>query len=347
TYMRDNIHRSSIPHAYGMRNTVKRRMLLTPLTENSPKLWRFLILLLEFTWAVISVALTGILTRRRTLIVSRDAKALLPAIIVRKLLAWIFSAKVIYIASEVKDAPIFKWVVKNSDGVMAGVTTTRKRIQELVKLPDSRFMLSLAPVPEPVVQCSKEEARKTIGYSEKQPLVVYTGKLGMDVHELMYIFEAAALLPDYKFLFTGGRASAVAAVRKHCADAGIENVMFTGFMNDSTQVRYYQLAADVLVSYYTAKDHLVEFNYPQKVNEYLTTGNPVVTPDFPATRDVLNDTNVIFVRPDDPMDLARGIRLAVVDDRLAANITRQAKEDMKELTFEKRTAEFLRFAETC
>ncbi|MFM7725830.1 MAG: hypothetical protein ACKO7B_03950, partial [Flavobacteriales bacterium] len=127
---------------------------------------------------------------------------------------WIFNARVIYIASEAKDAPIFKWVVRNSDGVMAGVTTTRQRIQQLVPLPAERFMLSLAPVPAPLVDCSKEEARKTIGYTDKQPLVVYTGKLGMDVNELLYIFEAASLCPDYIFLFTGGRTSAVAEVRK-------------------------------------------------------------------------------------------------------------------------------------
>ncbi|MFM7217727.1 MAG: glycosyltransferase, partial [Bacteroidota bacterium] len=160
-----------------------------------------------------------------------------------------------------------------------------------------------------------------------------------------YIFEAASLCPDYIFLFTGGRTSAVSEVQKHCTLLGLKNVRFTGFMNDSTQVRYYQLAADVLVSYYTAKDHMVEYNYPQKINEYFTTGNPVVTPDFPATRDIVNNRNAIFVLPDNPTDLARGIRLAVEDRDSADKIARQALVDMKELTFEKRTAELLRFAE--
>ena len=121
--------------------------------------------------------------------------------------------------------------------------------------------------------------------------------------------------------------------------------IFTGFFNDSTYVRYYQLAADVLVSYYTSKDHLVEFNYPQKVNEYMTTGNVVVTPDFPATRDVLNERNVIFVKPDDPQALADGLRRAVEDPEHSRRLAIQAKEDLKALTFERRTAEFLSFAE--
>lgn len=90
---------------------------------------------------------------------------------------------------------------------------------------------------------------------------------------------------------------------------------------------------------------MVDFNYPQKVNEYLTTGNPVVTPDFPATRDVLNEKNVIFVQPDLPEDLVRGIRLALEDPALTKEITDQALLDIKELTFRRRTEELLRFAD--
>lgn len=345
TYMKGNIRSGEIPAAYDLQHTVHRRLLLTPLPENSPKLWRFSVLLVAFAVSSFRIALEGIFLRRRILVVSRDAKALLPAIFFRKLLPGLFPAKVIYVASEVKKNRIYKWVVKHADGVMAGVTSTREAIRKIVPLAPERFMLSLAPVPVSSVQCSKSAARQEIGYRDTAPLVVYTGKLGMDVHELRYIFQAAKLLPDYHFLFTGGRPSAVDAVRKYCLENRIENVAFTGFINDSGYIRYYQLAADVLVSYYTSKDHLVEFNYPQKVNEYMTTGNVVVTPDFPATRDVLNENNVIFVKPDCPEDLARGIKLAVDDPELSDRLAKQALLDMQELTFEKRTFEFLEFAD--
>ncbi|MEY4595552.1 MAG: hypothetical protein RIQ47_1962 [Bacteroidota bacterium] len=345
TYMRGNISSQDIPSAYGLRNTVHRRLLLTPLLEKSPKLWRFIVLLIGFSFSAFRIAVEGIFLRRKTLILSRDAKALIPAIIFRKLLALFFNAKVIYIASEVKDRPIFKWVVKNSDGVIAGVTSTREAIQRLVPIEDKRFTLSLAPVPAPIVNCSKSEARKEIGYNSSSPLIVYTGKLGMDVNELKYIFTAASMLPKYNFLFTGGRPSAVESVKKYCFANGIDNVQFTGFFKDSTYVRYYQLAADVLVSYYTAKDHLVDFNYPQKVNEYMTTGNVVVTPDFLATRDVVNEKNVIFVKPDCPEDLARGIKMAIENREQSEQLARQALMDMRDLTFEKRTLDFLVFAE--
>jgi glycosyltransferase involved in cell wall biosynthesis len=346
TYMKDNVSPKELPRVYGLHHEVKVRMMLTPLTEHAFKSWRFFSLLLFSALATIRIFVSVAFSRKAALIISRDAKSLLPAIIFHKTFRKIVPIKIIYIAAEVKSNPIFKFVVQHVDGVIAGVSATRDAINKIVPLPPQKYILSLAPVPEPKVKCSKAEARKEIGYAEGKPLIVYTGKLGMDVNELLYIFEAARLLSDYEFLFTGGRPSAVESVKKYCESKGVRNVRFTGFMNDSTYVRYYQLAADVLVSYYTAKDHPVEFNYPQKVNEYLTTGNPVVTPDFPATRDVLNKNNVIFVQPDNPADLARGIKLAVQDKELVERITRQASMDIRELSFDHRTAAFIRFAET-
>jgi glycosyltransferase involved in cell wall biosynthesis len=346
-YMRDNIPASYVSKAYGLRNPVQLRRLYTPLRENSFKLWRFLVLLVAFGISTFRIFAESVRHRGRTILISRDAKSLVPAIALRKITGGLVRVTVLYVASEVKkDKPIFRWVVRNADGVLAGVSAARDAIRRLYNLPEDRFMLLLAPVPDELPVCSKSDARIKIGYTRGRPLVVYTGKLGPEVAELRYILEAAKDLPEYDFLFTGGRPSAVEAVRKYASDKGLLNVLFTGFMDDSTVIRYYQLAGDVLVSYYTAKDHMVEYNYPQKVNEYLTTGNPVVTPDFPATKDVLSERNVIFVRPDDPKDLVRGIRLAIEDKELVGRITDQALRDIKEITFRQRAEELLRFAES-
>ena len=88
---------------------------------------------------------------------------------------------------------------------------------------------------------------------------------------------------------------------------------------------------------------MIEFNYPQKVNEYLSTRNPVVTPDFPATRDVLNDKNVLFVKPDNVDSLVGGIQTLVTNKGLATSIAEQAYRDVQNLSFDKRAAEFVSF----
>jgi glycosyltransferase involved in cell wall biosynthesis len=343
TYMRDNIRRSEIPKMYGSRHRVRERMLLTPLRENSPSWWRIGWIMFAFTLAAFRIRFRPAGSRKQTLVYSRDPNLLLPLLLMMKVFGGRPAIRTVFLLAEMKDRKLYKWVAKNSDFLLAGVSATRDEVRRLVDVPEDRFMLALAPVPAYPDDCSKAEARRRIGYSDSAPLVVYTGKLGLSNREVRHILEAAGLEPAYRFLFTGGRPSTVDAIKAWCEERNIRNVILTGFLKNSTAIRDYQLAADVLVSYYTSEDHMVEFNYPQKINEYLSTGNPVVTPDFPATRDVINERNVIFVEPDDSKALLAGIRKAVENPEWAATIAAQAKRDVAPLSFDERTGAWLRF----
>jgi glycosyltransferase involved in cell wall biosynthesis len=187
----------------------------------------------------------------------------------------------------------------------------------------------------------KDDARRGIGYAATEPLVVYTGKLGKGIAELEYILDAAALLPGVNFLFTGGKAETLAYMKGLCSQRKLYNVQFSGFINDVSFVRVYQAAADVLVSYYSAKDHAVEYNLPQKMMEYMFSGNPVVTPDFPASRPFVNDQTACLVAPDNPAALADGIRKLLADPGLSSQLAQRAKESVQEMTFEKKAVGLL------
>ncbi len=343
TYMKDNIRFKDISACYGLENNVHTRMLFTPLREHSAKATRFIFLLLGFSISTILLLAGNIFSRKKLVFISRDAKSLLPALCIRKLFAGMGKWKVFFMAAEVKHNRIYSWVVKESDGVLAGVTTTREAIRAIVSIPEEKFLLSLAPVPVYKNDLKRIQAKQKIAYTVDKPLIVYTGKLGLDVHEVLYLLEAAAKLKSYSFLFTGGRQRVVEEIREYCKARDIDNVILTGFFEDTRMIRNYQLAADVLVSYYTSKDHMIEFNYPQKINEYLSTHNPVITPDFPATRDVLNEKNVLFVKPDDVQSLVMGIQKLVENKELSNSLAAQAFQDVQELTFHKRAGEFISF----
>lgn len=345
TYMKDNIRKQDIPAYYGLENLVNTKMLATPLRENSGKWIRFALMTIGFTFSTMRQGIGNLINKRQLVFISRDAKSILPALLIRKVLGPLCSWKVFFMAAEVKNSRLYKYVVCESDGILAGVTTTREAIREIVSVDEENFLLSLAPVPVYRNEPDKIEARSKINYELSEPLIVYTGKLGLEVQEVQYLLEAAHQLPEYMFLFTGGRKSVVDSIKSYCNDRQIENIILTGFFEDSRKIRDYQISADVLVSYYTSKDHMIEFNYPQKINEYMSTGNPVVTPDFPATRDVLNDRNVLFVKPDDVGSLVSGIKKLVEDKVLASKLAAQAILDVQELTFHKRAGEFIAFIE--
>ena len=84
--------------------------------------------------------------------------------------------------------------------------------------------------------------------------------------------------------------------------------------------------------------------------EYMASGRPIIATDLPSIREVLNDSsassgrgNAIIVKPDNPEDLARGIKTALENKELVNKISAQAFEDVNKYTWEKRTGDILNF----
>jgi glycosyltransferase involved in cell wall biosynthesis len=163
-------------------------------------------------------------------------------------------------------------------------------------------------------EVTKKEARAMLKLDQDLPLVVYTGKLFIGHQEADYIVEAAKLLPQYHFLLTGGKPEVVKHFQDYCQAHDMRNMTFTGYAYDYSQIRYYQQAADVLVSYYTPNEHLVRYNFPLKIMEYMLSGNPIVTPDFASTRDVLNSETAVFCQCENTESLVLAIEKAFSEE---------------------------------
>ena len=75
----------------------------------------------------------------------------------------------------------------------------------------------------------------------------------------------------------------------------------------------------------------------------MAARRPIVTPDYPATRDILNESNAIFVKPENSASLAAGIKRAVGNSAEAEHVAEQAYQDVQEITFKKRTRVLINF----
>ena len=352
-YRRYNIARSLVNRYYGIEHPFKIVILPTPFWEGISK-WLSVPTLAAMVTAAYLRSLLA--TRGRwdeTVVLSRDVNVLAPLLWINKALLRGRGPRVVLWAHEVKpESAQYRWVYRSVDGVIGTNSAIVEDVHAKLGVPRSKTAITLNPISTRQLRErleggeGKEAIRCRLGLPLDRPLVVYTGKVGAGLREIELILAAAARHPGYTFLFTGGKPEAVHHYRSYCEARGLDNVVLTGFLDDYTEVLQYQVAADVLVSFYSTQDHLVDYNYPQKITEYMLSGNPLVTPDYRATRDVLNERNAIFVAPEDPDSLAEGIRRAVEDRAYARRVAERAFRDVQEYTFEKRTRLLMDFFET-
>jgi len=306
---RENIPLQSFWECYGVTSRFDVHHVKTPFREDTSR-W------LRIPYFSAATALLLLRHRRRRphpgarlILVSRHETTLLWARKVARILRSP-NVRTVFWAHDLRPhLSIFRAVARSADGFLATNSAIRDDLCKAVQIPPSRVALTYNPVSSRLcrLRVDRKTARARLRLSPAQPLVVYTGKVGTGVQEISYILDAAQLLPQCDFLLTGGRDDAIRHFRTECVRRRLANVTFAGFIPNPEDVTYYQYAADVLVSYYTHLDHQVDYNYPQKITEYMLTGNPIVTPDFRATRDVLDSNSAFFVSPDNPPSFAQGI----------------------------------------
>ena len=187
--------------------------------------------------------------------------------------------------------------------------------------------------------------RERLGLPVDRKLLVYTGKVNDKLREIDLLLEAARLVPEAELVIVGGRADHVERLRARVERDGPANARFEGFVAPA-DVFPYQAAADVLLTYYPSRLPINKFRAsPGKLFEYMASGRPIVTADFPALREALSPGAALFVEPDNPAALAEGIRTVLSDPELGERLARQARADVQEFTWDKRAERVIEFVE--
>jgi glycosyltransferase involved in cell wall biosynthesis len=151
-------------------------------------------------------------------------------------------------------------------------------------------------------------------------------------------------MPECLYVLTGGQPHVVAELEKRFKQEGTTNVLLSGMLPDPEEPRFYQQAADVLVSYYSTQDHPYAHNQlPAKLAEYMATGNPIVAADFPAVRGLLNSGNSLLVEPHNLEALIEALLFAVENGDEVAALGLAAQRDIASHTSEAVAAQLGRF----
>jgi len=183
------------------------------------------------------------------------------------------------------------------------------------------------------------EARARLGLAE-----VFT--IGFTGHfysgrGLEMLAELARELGQYQFLWVGGTPEAVADWRTRLQAAKQDNVILTGFVENS-RLPLYQAAADVLLMPYTnsvsasSGQEISEIINPMKMFEYMASGRPIVTSSLPVIREVLDETRAVFCPPGDTPAWKAALLLLTADPTRRAKLAANARAEVERYTWLKR-----------
>jgi len=194
------------------------------------------------------------------------------------------------------------------------------------------------------INISKEEAKKKVGLLQDKKTIMYVGHL-YDWKGVENITRASEYLSEeHLIVLVGGTDIDLKKIsKKHKGDS---NIFVVGH-RPYEEIPLYLKSADILVLPNKKRSDLSEkYTSPMKLFEYMASGVPIVASDLPSIREILSDQNAVLVEPDNPKALAKGIKRVLENEVLPQNLSKQALQDVKKYTWEKRAFNILSFIKT-
>jgi glycosyltransferase involved in cell wall biosynthesis len=189
---------------------------------------------------------------------------------------------------------------------------------------------------------SRAEIRAALDLPADRPLVVYTGHINL-TKGLDTVFQLARRLPRALFLLVGSEGRGV--VETLARQLG--NIQLVPWQPFELVTRYL-LAADVLLQPPSRVPLRLIGNtvLPMKIFLYLAAGRPIVAPDLPDLREVLqHDVNALLVAPGDHVAAANALERLLDEPALARRLGDAARHTAAGLTWDARAHRVLAFLE--
>lgn len=181
----------------------------------------------------------------------------------------------------------------------------------------------------------KSGACVSLGLPQDKFIAMYCGHLYQG-RGIEYILDAAKILKETTFVIVGGSRSDVSYWQKYAINAGLDNVIFTGFV-ENRLVPTYLKAADALLMPYTRDTLTYEWMSPLKLFEYMAAGRPIIATDLEAIKKRIQHMETgILVKEKSGDEIANAIRLVFADKTLADKLSRNAEKKAEKYTWKRR-----------
>ena len=229
------------------------------------------------------------------------------------------------------------------------ITSALKNLVIKEGIPENKILIAPDAVDLKIfesINADKDELRAELNLPKDSFLVGYVGKFKTLEMEkgIKTMIEALPLSGnETKMVFVGGEESEIKEYKMFSNRFNVlPQCIFISYQPHAKVIRYIK-AMDALVIPFPNKSHYAFYASPLKLFEYMASGRPIIASDLPALREILNDKNALFFKPDDAPDLARAIKMLKSSQMLGYHLSQQALADVQQYTWQKRAKNILNF----
>lgn len=215
---------------------------------------------------------------------------------------------------------MYKRVMKKSFGFASQTNWKIKALSEKFSINSNKIVYwpNGTDIDEFKNVISKEKAKIELKIPPNNKIVMYTGQL-LDWKGVDSLIKSTKILPkDFLIYIIGGSERDVNNCKNITAEANDKRVVFVPFQPHH-KIPLWLRAADVLVLPNTGKQKVsLYYTSPMKLFEYMMSGTPIVATRIPSIEEVVGDREVFFAQPDNPTSLARQIKEAATNIKVAS-----------------------------
>ena len=269
-----------------------------------------------------------------TIIYSKCYISTIPFIILKKI--GLISSDIVFEAITPKDSLIHRIVYNNSDKIISHLKFVTEDILKFSKASqDKIFEPPYFTQSEEIekIKESKLELREELGLKPNDFYVLYAGKTGEKVKQVLYFIEAATKVPSLKFLIVGANDKSMTAYNKIKTEKAINNLEIYPFQPLKDYYKFV-LASDILIGYYPPTHHNKFHLSPGKSGVYFASKNPCVFSDLPSLRSIFPDGIVFYAEPDNTLKLVESIQYIKDNPELALKKAANAFNFAKTSTYQ-------------
>ncbi|MFH0854172.1 MAG: glycosyltransferase family 4 protein [bacterium] len=194
------------------------------------------------------------------------------------------------------------------------------------------------------VKEKKDNLKNKFNLPMNKKLAIYIGNL-FKWKGIAVLIEAAAKIKneDIAFVIIGGNEDDLNKYKNRALELKLKNIKFFPFQRRNLVPMFLKCADVLLLPNLSDTKESVNYTSPIKMFEYMASQKPIIASDLPSIREILNDSNCLFVEPGNADDLIEKLNLIMADYNLARKLASHAYEDVKNCAWNKRAEKIIKF----